>query len=309
MSFEGFCETDFDAYLPRKWQSHLFNRERLEVKQKLVALGREIGGALKGADGVSLLAEPSVEHPALWNHQRVEAQHLYFTRGEDARRELDGLIDKGRPLAALIEDGAPYQKHVVLALLIDHERFEIALRLHADARVDRQNLERKVVEYFQREKLVHLLRTLPADYRVGVVGGAMLEPGAIDDDALRALLGALPDSGSSLFAGTSLPRADARVRGQALAACAQDGLERLLPIYRFIAWTRENDFLSVREELRKVEVARRAHGLAKGDRVRIVQGMLSGKAGVVQSVDPQGGLRVLMGVMSVKVGVADVAKT
>ena len=37
--FTGLSDGDFEAYAPKKWKSNVFNRERLEVKQKLLALG------------------------------------------------------------------------------------------------------------------------------------------------------------------------------------------------------------------------------------------------------------------------------
>jgi len=308
MGFAGFVDADFDAYLPRKWQSHLFNRERLEVKQKLTLLGREVAEGLVGTDGVPLVAEPSVEYPALWNHKRVEAQHLYFTRGEVARKELGGLIDKGTPLAALIEDPTPYRKHALLKMFIDHQGIEIAFRLHADARVDRQNLERKVTEFFQRERLVHLLRSLPSAYRVGIIAGTLLEPQSVDDDRLQSLVQEFGASASWFSAGRPWTRDDLLVRGRDLVATAREALSLLLRVYQFIAWSRENDFLAVRETLRKAEETRRSHGVTKGDRVRIVRGVFSGKAGVVQSIDPQGGMRVLVGTMALKLSSEDVAK-
>lgn len=307
MTFTGLLDADFDAYQPRKWQSHLYNRERLEVKQKLLALANELGD-IAGTDGQPLAAEASVEHPALWNHKKVEAQHLFFTRGEAARKELELLIDKGRSLAALIDDPTPHRKHALLALTIDHERVEMAIKLHADARVDRQNLERKCADFFQRERLLYLLRSLPEGCRAGVVGGTTLAPGELDDDRLRALLGEFAASSSWLFAGRSLGRGEPQARGRALVEALREALARLGEIYRFVAWTRENDFLAVREQLKKADVARRAHGVAAGDRVRIVKGLLAGKAGVVQKVEKSGALRVRLGSMLATVDGVDVAK-
>src|SRR5512143_591156 len=102
--FAGFTSADFEAYAPSKWKSNVFNRERLEVKQKLLALGREVQGAMVAADGSPLTCEASVEHPALWNHKQVEAQHLFFSRNEGARREIDRIIDRSRPIASMLDD-------------------------------------------------------------------------------------------------------------------------------------------------------------------------------------------------------------
>src|SRR4051812_28835176 len=112
--FPGFSEADFEAYAPKKWKSNVFNRERLEVKQKLVSLSREVMGVLSAADGSPLAVEASVEHPALWNHKQVEAQHIFFSRNEGARKELDTIINRATSMASLIEDPTPMRNHLFL---------------------------------------------------------------------------------------------------------------------------------------------------------------------------------------------------
>src|SRR5262249_60669389 len=98
--FGGFTDKDFDAYAAKKWRSNVFNRERLEVKQKLAELGREVAGGLTAADGSPLLCEASVPHPALWHHQQVDAQALYSSRTAARRQALARLIPPARPLPA-----------------------------------------------------------------------------------------------------------------------------------------------------------------------------------------------------------------
>src|SRR4029453_7553157 len=119
--FAGLLDKDFDAYLPNKWKSNVFNRERLEVKQKLLELGREVAGAMVAADDSPLLLEASAEHPALWNHKQVEAQHLYFSRHAAARREIDGIIDRSRPMSTMLEDPTPQRNHLYLGVSMNHE--------------------------------------------------------------------------------------------------------------------------------------------------------------------------------------------
>src|SRR5215467_501445 len=138
--FPGFTPRDFDAYAPQKWKSNAFTRERLEVKQKLVALGKSLVSGLVAADGSPLAIEASVEYPALWNHKQVEAQHVYFFRNEGARRELDAIIDRQRPLAALIDDPSPQKNHVFLVLTIAHDSVTTAVKIHPEADVDLRNL-------------------------------------------------------------------------------------------------------------------------------------------------------------------------
>jgi len=312
--FPGFTEKDFDAYAPQKRKSNVFNRERLEVKQKLVALGREVAGGLTATDGSPLLCEASVEHPALWNHKQVEAQHLFFSRNEGARKELDRIIDRSRPMATMLEDPTPQRNHIFLAVSIGHEQIELAVKLHPDARVDRQNLERKLGEHWEREKLVDLLRSLPAGYRLGVTGATTVASGDASEDALRTALAELarpelPGHIHWLVVERSVPRAEAAAAGAEILGTARRELLALLPIYHFVAWTRDNDFVSMREMLKQEKREKAQRGLAKNDRVRIVRGMFAGRQGVVQEIDAKGGLRVQVGKVAVKLGADDVERS
>lgn len=313
----GLSSRDFEAYAPSKWKSNVFNRERLEVKQKLLALGRLLQGNLQGADGAPLALEASVEHPALWNHKQVEAQHLFFFRNEGARRELDAIMDRQKSIASMIDDPTPQRNHIFLAVTLNHQALELSCKLHPDARIDRQNLERKCEDHFEKEKLVHLLQNLGDGFSVGLAPA--LQPVAgLDETRLDELLGALSAGANTaslpgaaarlLCAARSIPRAEVIETGDSVIEPAQKALSALLVMYRFIAWSRENDFVSMREALQKEKQVKRQKGLAKNDEVRIIRGMFAGKAGVVQEVDAKGSLKVLVGKMAVKIDVADVNK-
>jgi hypothetical protein len=318
--FSGFTAADFDAYQQKKWKSNVFNRERLEVKQKLMALSRELQGAMIAPDGSPLFVEASVEHPALWNHKQVEAQHLYFSRNEGARKELDAIIDRGKSIASMIEDPTPQRNHLFLAVTLTEQAIELSLKLHPDARVDRENLERKSDDHFEREKLLHLLHGLDPSFRVGVTPELVLV-GDVDEAKLHDIVAALgrasaappvlpPGAPHPLFyVGRAIPRADALAAGSALVDTARASLSSLLPVYRYIAWSRDNDFVSIREALQKEKQQKRQKGLVKNDVVRIIRGMFAGKSGVVQEVDAKGGLRVLVGKVAVKIDAEDVTKS
>jgi hypothetical protein len=314
--FPGFTAADFDAYQPKKWKSNVFNRERLDVKQKLVALGRELQGAMLAPDGSPLAVEASVEHPTLWNHKQVEAQHLYLSRNEGARKELDAIIDRGKSIASMIDDPSPQRNHLFLAVTLSEQALELSLKLHPDARVDRENLERKCEDHFEREKLLHLLRGL-AGFRVGITP-ALLPVAELDLGKwieLVAQLGKTPQAltlGAPqrlLYVGRAIPRDEALAAGTGITDEARRTLEALLPVYRFIAWSRDNDFVSIKEALQKEKQQKRQKGLTKNDAVRIIRGMFAGKQGVVQEVDTKGGLRVLVGKVAVKLGAEDVQKS
>jgi hypothetical protein len=316
--FPGFTAADFDAYQPKKWKSNVFNRERLEVKQKLIALGRLLQGAMLAPDGSPLAAEPSVEHPTLWNHKQVEAQHLYFSRNEGSRKELDAIIERGKSMASMIDDPSPQRNHLFLAVTLSEQTLELSLKLHPDARVDRENLERKCEDHFEREKLLHLLHGLDG-FRVGV-SPDLSAVADLDEGKLTEVVGqlakgvappSLPPGGPQrlFYVGRALGRDEALAAGSALGDEANRLLQALLPVYRFIAWSRDNDFVSMKETLQREKEARRQRGLTTNDAVRIVRGMFAGKSGVVQELDAKSSsLKVLVGKMLVKVDATDVVK-
>lgn len=311
MSFTGFTDRDFDAYLEHKWQSNVFNRERLEVKQKLVALGRELEPRLTAGDGSFLQSEVSAEHPAIWNKGRVPNQHLFFSRNVETRRELDTIISRKRTIAALIDDPSPLRNHIFLSVMIDKAQVELALKLHSDASVDRDNLQRKCQEYFQRDKLVRLITALPTSFQVGIHGRDDLTfaTGELDDARCQTLIAELPTAASWLEVRTSLARDEPRLADAGFVDYADEVLSRrLLPILNYVAWSRDNDFLSMRETLKKKEVEQKSRGLAKHDQVKVVRGMFAGKTGVVQEIDAKGAVKVQLGTVTVKIAGNDIVK-
>jgi hypothetical protein len=211
---------------------------------------------------------------------------------------------------------------VFLGVSMNHEGLELSLKLHPDAHVDRQNLERKVDEAWEREKLLDLARALPEGTNVGVLEGGLGPAAELDADKLRGLLADLarPEApGAGLPGSTAkthwfafsrqVPRAAAVAAGVGIVEIARAELGALLPIYHFIAWSRDNDFVSMKEQIKQEKTVKRQKGLTKNDKVKIVRGMFSGRTGVVQEIDAKGALKVLVGTVAVKVAADEVEKT
>ena len=132
---------------------------------------------------------------------------------------------------------------------------------------------------------------------------------ALDDAALKRLLAAFLQPGSQwLTVARRYPRGAGAAASPEFGDLARADLAALLPIYQLIAWSRDNDFVSIKETLQKERQTKLTKGLAKHDRVQIVRGVLAGKEGVVQDFDAKGGLKVLVGKMAVKVDAQDVVK-
>lgn len=308
MDFRPFEARDFDAFLDEKWCSNAFNRERLEVKQNLLALGRRLGPVMVMRDGAPLECEVSAEHPAVWNQRSVENQHLFFSRTRASREELELQISKRRTMAALIEDPSPLRNHIFLSVMIDKSQLEAALKLHSDAAVDRENLQRKCQEYFQREKLLALLNGLPPEFEVGIQGRPTHVAADLDDDQLQRLVQDLSGADSWFVVRRSRGRDDPLLQDPEVVELLKRDLGALLPLLDFIAWSRDNDHVSMRDTLKQHGIKQRARGVARNDRVRVVRGVFSGKTGVVEETDAKGGIKARLGSMLVKLDRDDVVK-
>ena len=313
VQFAPFTDKDFETYSQEKWQSNVFNRQRMEIKQNLLALGRILSPNLVGADGALLECEASVEYPALWNQRRVQNQHLFFSRNKDARQELHGIISKKRTMAALIDDPSPLRHHILLSLMIDQHQAELALKLHSDAAVDRDNLDRLSQDFFTLEKLVSMIVQLPGEFEVGMVNedgpqGEVIPAPDLSEDALRQLVQDLPGADSWFTIRHSISSDDAIVRGGDFPDFAGQQLGCLLPVMHFIAWSRDNDFISIKETLKEKEIQQKSKGLKKGDVIRVKQGMFAGKTGKVQEVDGKGKMKVRLGTLLVNLDGEDLDK-
>jgi transcription antitermination factor NusG len=303
--FTGFTDSDFDAYAGHKWGSNAFNRERLEVKEKLVGLGRALLEDLTD-DQAALTCEASAEHPALWNHKRVDAQHLFFARSQESRRDLDQIIDRSRGLASLIDDPSPQRSHLFLAVSLTHDDLTVTLRLHTDAIIDRHNLERKLEDQWQRDQLIAMVAELPAPFTIGVDGSEAIATSAFDSATVSQHLSSLARP-LELNQSRWLSITRSRARAEVIAATdhivdeLRSDLRALLPIYRFIAWSSDNDHISMRSQLRERAAIKQRRGLVAKDRVRITSGVFAGRVGEVQAVDSRGRAKVLIGSIPITV--------
>jgi transcription antitermination factor NusG len=302
VQFSGFADSDFDAYQDRKWASNAFNLERLQVRQKLDSLGKQLAPSMRADDGSLLACQTSAEHPAVWNQRRVACQHLFFSRNQEAQRELEQIINRSRSIASLIEDPSPLRKHVFLAVIIDQNGLMVALRLHSDATVDRENLQKRCAEYFEREKVLATLQQLPDCFELQLPGVFPAKTACeIDDEELQTIVEKLETAGDMLSIERFFHRSEPTLRQPEIVDTLSESLNSLLPALHAVTWSRSNDHLSMKATLREEDKKTKQRGLAKNDRVRIVSGMLAGKRGVVQEVTPKGEVKILIGTMSLKV--------
>lgn len=312
--FEGFEARDFEAYAPSKWQSNAFNLARMRVKDKLVSLGQQLSPLQPTPDSPLLSYQVSVEHPALWNSNKVSDQHLYFTRSEEERKELYSRNTRATSMSSMVADPSPYREHIMLCVIVNETGVEVSLQLHPNAAVDRQNMVSKLTDRWHMQAFVDLLAELPNDFQMGFAGGELTTPSALDADALRALIHAFADFSESsksiqakaLTVGRTYGREDVCQADTGFADQVRADLHLLLPVYQHLAWSRQNDFVEVTEAIREEKKVKKVRGLRQHDSIRVTRGLFSGKTGVVEHTDDKGQLRVRLGTMVVKIDAKDV---
>ena len=82
----------------------------------------------------------------------------------------------------------------------------------------------------------------------------------------------------------------------------------VLPIYRYLAWSDDNDHCKLRESMKKTEQTKKKEQLATlkpGDRVTILSGLFAGRPGYLAEVSASGKAKVMVGPVSVSVDAKD----
>jgi hypothetical protein len=284
---------DFDAYAPEKASSNAFTRPRIEVKQRALAWARGVVARLAEL-GIAVDVHGSDEHPSLRNKKRVDCQWVFFWRDQAARDELERLQGRGRSIAAEIDDPSPFTRHAFLALRLDATAVEVCFAVHPEAQVDVENLRARLAEArddealtmgapppdprLEASPLTAALRALPEQFSLGLSpehrgsgldGGDPHTPGgqidrvaasAVTSEALQALLERAAAGQVPLWIGWSVARDTAVEHSAILDEQLEDAIVALAPIYRLVAWSRENDRIALDRRMESAEQERaRAH--------------------------------------------------
>lgn len=248
---------DFDAYAAEKATSNAYSRPRLELKQRALAWARGVVARL-AALGLAVDVHGSDEHPTLRNKKRVDCQWVFFWRDEAARDELDRLLDQGRTISQVIDDPSPFARHAFLALRLDAEGVEVCFAVHPEARVDVDNLRARLDDESGAgaSELIAALAALPEEFRVGVRADDRVACNTATPEALRGMLERAAAGQVPLWIGWSVSRETALLHAETLGAQLEDALVALGPLYKLVAWSRDNDRIALDRRLAGVEQAR-----------------------------------------------------
>jgi len=295
--FTGFDEEAFRAFEPRKWSSNLFNMERMAVREQLRVIGMTVEPALLAR--YPFKWEVTTHVPSVFNGKRVSELTLYFTRNDEQQKSLTPLLDSRIALPDQISDAGEHHRHVTLGVRIDGGGLEVGLMLHSTAWLDVMNLLNRCRVAEESEQLLSLLRGAP-DGAVFCVGPGVDVPAPqVTSQDLERLEQSVLNNTFLILVGRQYPAGDQRLRAAGFPAEVRDPLLALYPLWDFVAWRPASDFL----EPQRVEPATApvaVPALSLGSRVRLTEGVLAGREGVVVDMDHKGGLRVLIGRLNVR---------
>lgn len=302
----AFVASDFDAYEERKWSSNKFTLERRRVKDKLVSLMKRLQERIgEELAGLEMLA--SDEAPAMSNARKVDSQLVFFLRPPQERQAIRTLVHttnlQGGSEAT---DIALHHEHASLLLRFDQSGLTVGFELAARAKVDRDNAVEKLKQSWARERLLELVQALPAGTQVGF-DEALREAAGVTAAEVEEWAAQLPKKPSALRAQHFIARGSLETADADLDALVTHDVRAFLPLYRFLAWSRDNEHKQVKEAIKKVSGDRQKKEaqFQAGDRVTILSGLFAGRGGYLAEIDAKGRAKVMVGPVSVTVEVKD----
>lgn len=304
--FEGFSASDFDAFEERKWGSHAFNRERLEVKLKLTALGNELSQRLPDSF-LGLEMGLTEERPSIFNQHKVRDLTLFFFRDDKERRALGGILDKARSIAEIVNDPAAHHRHIIMGVRVGYAGVEAGLWLHRDAWVDWKNAVQRCREHWERDKLGEIIQDLPESIRYGRREGLLADVVPAKEVRPEEILEGFKDAQPWTVFGEDFKRGDPLPGSGEFGGKLAGLFAALAPLHSFIGWRRDNDYHELKEAIKeqKEKVTMRFKSLKPGDQVRVLKGLAAGHLGVVDSLERKGVVKVRLGAMLVSLKIEE----
>jgi hypothetical protein len=234
-----FEESDFRALAPGLASNPEYNAHRLAARRKLLALGKR-SAAAAGELGLALECRTSLHNPHQFNANRVQRLWAYLTRAKKEKSALKKLLG-----SELGKDLDSAYRNAYLCLAIESECLEVSLRIHPDGWYDGQNLVNRVKKEGVKPWLAELNDLSGFRLRLHDWKGEF-HCGALTPERLEEFLKYYTPGDHQLAVEKRYP-APAGARGGVFEpGCAEElqrELLRLVPLFRFTAWSAESDFL------------------------------------------------------------------
>lgn len=300
--FEGFEAADFRAYEPQKQGSMKYNLERRKTKDKLLALARAVQASLEG-DLTGLELHASDETPSVKNGKKVEHQLAVFLRDADDQRALRALTNSTNLQAGVaVFDIALEHLHACLELRVDTRGVSVGVEIAGRAKADRDNVVEKLKQSWAQGRVLELVKELPGPAKIGIEG-ALVDAEALTLADVESWSAAM-SSPKALSALTLVAVDDVVALGPTAIESLGSLLRAYLPLYRFLAWAKDNEHAQVKEQIKKTTEQRQKKAVAfsPGDRVTILTGLFAGRAGYIAEIDAKSSkAKVMVGPVSLSI--------
>jgi hypothetical protein len=242
-TFPGFGSEDFLVFEKERTRNPAFNPTRLVVKRKLAGLGKDLEPRLEAA-GLSLATRTSLSHPYTFNAYRVDSMWVYFARSEKEKAGLRRLLG-----AEFKDDLDPSYTQTILLVEVALEALTTGLKVHPAAWWDAQNLKNRCTRgpaaEGARAELARLLNSLPPGFAMTMGDWRRrYEAGKVRPADIANFFQYFTPGEMWLHVLLAIPRDETlKTDAGALRDRLAQALVALAPLYRFIAWTPENDFV------------------------------------------------------------------
>ncbi|MFO0982598.1 MAG: hypothetical protein U1E76_12840 [Planctomycetota bacterium] len=235
-----FTESDFSLFAPARQRDEEFNPYRLKLKHKLRALGDTLRADLKQA-GFATDIRTSLSHPYTYNGFRVDAMWVYLSRPRKERAALKTILG-----AELGEDLDPNYQHLVMYLEINEAQVEIGMRIHQLAWWDTQNLKYKCEDRARAAEMAALLNRLDAFVMTIHDWKKEYRSGALSWGDIATFMQYFTPGDHRWLLRRILKKTEPLATSPELAASASRAMIEMIPLYRWIAWAPDNNFLKLK---------------------------------------------------------------
>lgn len=239
---EPFSEADLRALADPLCRDAAYNEHRLALRRKLGALAKAF--LTRGKDDLPpLLARTSLHAPHAFNGKRVARLWTYICRDKTEKSRLKKVVG-----ADLAKDLDAAYRNAYLCIAVESEALEVSLRIHSDAWFDGANFGRRVAAEGPKA-LTQLLGELEgftlrlADWKGEWVCGR------IEPEQLTEFFGYYKPGEHQLVVDRRFPAPANQPAVRALTFAPEvpehllAELARLVPLYRYAAWSKESDYL------------------------------------------------------------------
>jgi len=219
-----------------------YNDRRLALRRKLGALSAAFLERRK-ADLPALLARTSLHSPHAFNGKRVSRIWAYICRDKKEKARLKKVVG-----ADLAKDLNAAYRNAYLCLAVEAEALEVSLRIHSDAWFDGANLQRRV-KADGPKPLTAILNELDGyTLRLADWKGEW-NCGSLGPERVAEFFGYYKPGEHKLQLDRRFPAPANQPAVRQLAFAPEvpehliEELGRLVPFYRYAAWSQESDYL------------------------------------------------------------------